>query len=61
MKILWQLLMKKNNMRNQKKALEWWIAKEAMLKILTWLKKAKKIGVTEVIKRNNIINNSSKP
>ena len=44
-----------------KKALEWWIVKEVMLKKLVWLKKVKKIGINEVIKRNEIINNSLKP
>ena len=32
-----------------------------MLKKMTWLKKAKKIGISEVIKCNEIINNSLKP
>ena len=32
-----------------------------MLKKLTWLKKAKKIGKNEVIKSNKIIINSLKP
>ena len=32
-----------------------------MLKKLTWLKKVKKIGISEVIKRAEIINNSLKP
>ena len=31
------------NIENQKKALEWWIAKEKMLKKLVWLKKEKSI------------------
>ena len=30
------------NIENWKKALEWWIVKEVMLKKLVWLKKAKK-------------------
>ena len=37
-----QLLMKKKNIDNWKKALEWWAVKEVMLRKLTWLKKAKK-------------------
>ena len=32
-----------------KERLEWWIVKEVMLKKLTWLKKAKKISIKEVI------------
>ena len=36
------LLMKKKNTENWKKALEWWIVKEMMLKKFVWLKKAKK-------------------
>ena len=46
--------------KNWKKALEWWIVTEVMPKKLVWLKKAKKIGTNEVIKRNEIINNSLK-
>ena len=60
MKTLWQFLMKKRNIESRKKALEWWAAKEVMLKKLVWLKKIKKIGINEVIKRNEIINNSLK-
>ena len=47
MKTLRLLLMKKKNIDNWKNAIEWWIAKEAMLKKLVWLKKAKKkkIGI----------------
>ena len=61
MKILRQLLMKRKNTENLKKALEWWIVKEVMLTKLTWLKKVKKNGINEVIKCNEIINNSLKP
>ena len=50
---------KKSNIENLKKALEWWIGKEAMLRKLTWLKKVK-IGISEVIKHNKIINSSLK-
>ena len=39
------------------KALQWWIVKELTLQKLTWLKKAK-IGINEVIKCNEIVNNS---
>ena len=39
--------------------LKWWIVTELMLKKLVWLKKVKK-GINEVIKRNEIINNSLK-
>ena len=52
--------MKKKNIQNWKKRLEWWIAKEVMLKKLIWLKKVKKIGINEVIKGNEIIINSLK-
>ena len=41
----------------KKKALEWWIVKDVMLKKLTWLKKTKKKGINEVIKSNKIISN----
>ena len=50
----------KKNIKNWKKALEWWIVKEVMLRKLIWLKKAKKIGTDEVIRRNEMINNSLK-
>ena len=58
MKTLKQLLMKKKNIDNWKKALEWWI--EVMLKKLVWLKEVKKIDINEVIERNEILNNSLK-
>ena len=35
-------VIKKRNIESWKKALEWWIAKEVMLKKLVWLKKVKK-------------------
>ena len=38
----WQLLMKKRDIKSWKKALEWWIIKEVVLKNLVWLKKVKK-------------------
>ena len=60
MKAFRQLLTKKKNMENWKKALESWIVIEVMSKKLVWLKKAKKIGIIEVIKRNEIFNNSLK-
>ena len=60
MKTLWWLLMRKN-IDNWKKALEWWIVREMMLKKLTLLKKAKKINLIEVIKHHEVINNSLKP
>ena len=45
---------------NWKKALEWWIVIEVMLKKLVWLKKVRKWSVNEVIRSNEIINNSLK-
>ena len=50
----------KKDIKNWKKALEWWIVIELMLKKIVSLKKAKKMGINEVIKRNQIINNSLK-
>ena len=41
MKTLWLFLTNKQNIENEKNALEWWIVKEVMLKKLAWLKKAK--------------------
>ena len=35
------IIKEEKNIKNWKKALEWWIAKEVMLEKLTWLKKAK--------------------
>ena len=56
--------MKKKTIENWKKALEWWTVIEVILKKLIWLKKVKKegkkIGVNEVIKHNEIINNNLK-
>ena len=54
------IINEEKNMENWKKALELWIVEEVMLKKLAWLKKTKKIGIHEVIKRNQIINNSLK-
>ena len=55
MKSLKQSLMKEKNIENWKQALKWWIVKEVMLRKLTWLKKAKKIGINEVIKRDELL------
>ena len=61
MKTLWLFLMKKRNIESWKKGLEWWIVKEVTLKKLVWLKKVKKVGINEVIKREvKIINYVSK-
>ena len=46
--------------RELNKALEWWIVKEVIQKKLIWLKEIKNIGIDEVIKRSEIINNSLK-
>ena len=35
-----KIIIEEKNIENWKKALEWWIAKEVMLKKLIWLKKA---------------------
>ena len=35
-----KIIIEEKNIENWKKALEWWIAKEEMLKKLIWLKKA---------------------
>ena len=59
MKTLWLLLMKKRNIEHLKKASEWWIFKEVMLKKMIWLNKAK-WSINEVIKRNEIVNNRLK-
>ena len=36
------IINEEKNIKNWKKALEWWIVKEVMLKKLVWLKKIKK-------------------
>ena len=54
------IINEERNIENWKKSFEWWIVKEVMLKKLVWLNKAKKIGINEVIKRNEIINNNLK-
>ena len=56
-KILWQLLMKKQTIE---KALGWWVVKEVIQKKKKLIEEAKKIGVDEVIKCNEFINNSLK-
>ena len=56
-KILWQLLMKKQTIE---KALGWWVVKEVIQKKKNLIEEAKKIGVDEVIKCNEFINNSLK-
>ena len=45
---------------NWKKALEWWIVIKVMLKKLVWSKKVWKWSINEVIRSNEIINNSLK-
>ena len=60
MKNLWLFLMKKRIIDSWKKALEWWIVTEVMLKKLVWLKKIKNIGINEVSKHKEIIKNSLK-
>ena len=47
---------KYRELKKYRKILEWWIAKEVMLKKLVWLNKVKKICIDKVIKRNEIIN-----
>ena len=37
-----RVINEEKNIKNWKRALEWWIVKEVMLKKLVWLKKAKK-------------------
>ena len=56
--ILWLFLMKKKNIENWKKSLEWWIAKD--VKKISLIEDGKKVGINEVIKSNEIINNSLK-
>ena len=51
---------KKKKFESWKKALEWWMVIEVMLRKLVWLKKAEKMGINEVIERNEIINYSLK-
>ena len=55
MKILWQFLMKKRNIESWKKALESRTVKEVSEKKFL-IEEGKKIGINEVIKRNEIIN-----
>ena len=59
MKILRQLLMKKKNIENWKKALEWWIVSQRSdAEKVNLIEEGKEIGINEVIRRNEIINNS---
>ena len=60
MKTLWLFLMKKKNIDNQKKVLEWWTVEKSGVEKISLIEEGKKIGINEVIKRNEIINNSLK-
>ena len=55
-----RIINEEKNIENWKKALQWWIVIEVILKKLVWLKKAKKIGINEVINGNEVIKNSLK-
>ena len=39
---------------------QWWKVREVILENIIWLKQVKKIGIDEVINRNEIVNNSLK-
>ena len=60
MKTLWLFLMKKKNIDNQKKVLEWWTVEKSGVEKISLIEEGKKIGFNEVIKRNEIIKNSLK-
>ena len=55
-----KLLMKKETIENQKKELGWWIVVEVILKKNYLIGEGKQIGIDEIIKSNEIINNSLK-
>ena len=51
--------MKKKNIENWKKALEWWIVSQRSdAEKVNLIEEGKEIGINEVIRRNEIINNS---
>ena len=58
MKTLRKLLIKKKSIENWKKALEWCIVNEVMMRNL--IEEGKKTGINEVIKRNEVINKGLK-
>ena len=61
MKIVWLFLMKKRNIDSWKKALEWMMnSRRSDVEKITLIEQDKKIGINEVIRRNEIINNSLK-
>ena len=61
MKIVWLFLMKKRNIDSWKKALEWMMnSRRSDVEKITLIEQGKKIGINEVIRRNEIINNSLK-
>ena len=60
LKTLWLFLMKKRNIENWKKTLEWMNSQRSDVEKISLIKEGKKIGVNEVIKPNEIINNTLK-
>ena len=52
--------MKKRNIENWKKTLEWMNSQRSDVEKISLIKEGKKIGVNEVIKPNEIINNTLK-
>ena len=53
--------MKKRNIDSGKKALEWMMnSRRSDVEKITLIEQGKKIGINEVIRRNEIINNSLK-
>ena len=61
MKTLWQLLIKRKKYRELKESIRMMNGQRSNTEKINLIKESKKIGINEVIKRNEIINNSLKP
>ena len=60
MKTLRQLLMKRKNIENQKKSIRMMSSQRSDAERINLIEEGKKVGMNEVIKRNEFINNSLK-
>ena len=60
MKTLWQLLMKKKNYQKLKESIRMMKSQRSDTKKTNLIEEGKTIGIDEIIKQNEIINNSLK-
>ena len=61
MKTLWQVLIKRKKYRELKESIRMINSQRSDTEKINLIEEGKKIGINEVIKRNEIINNSLKP